>query len=223
MTPLEQAYTNLVRRSQTHPWDYDQCPSCDRLKTKSHKRCMICKRNYVPPIEQPDDPSYRLIPLTRGMVSLVETEKYAQLSAHKWSAVYMKAGDAWYALRYEYPLNGKRITIAMHREVMGLSPDDPITVDHAFHNTLDNRQYVGDKENLRMATQSEQNCNHRRPSNNTSGYKGVSWDKSVSRWLAKISVRKTHHRLGYFDTPELAYAAYCAAAELYHGKFACLG
>lgn len=223
MTPLEQAYTNLVRRSQTHPWDYDQCSSCDRLKTKSHKRCMICKRNYVEPIEQPNDPSFRIIRLTRGMVALVETEKYAHISAHKWVAVYMTTGKAWYALRYEYPTNGKRITIAMHREVMGLSVDDPRTVDHAFHNTLDNRQFVDGKENLRIASQSEQCWNQRISSKNTSGYKGVSWDKKTQKWVAYITVHGKRQVLGYFDDKEEAYRVRCDAALRLHGKFACLG
>jgi AP2 domain len=222
--PLEEAYLKLVDRSIAHPSEYANCPICGRIMAVRSKRCMYCRRTFIPTIEQPADPSYRLIPLMNTQeVAIVATEKYAQISASRWSAMWGPAGNCWYAIRYERPPNSKRILIMMHREVMGLTPDDPRTVDHAFHNTLDNRQFIDGKENLRFATMTEQNCNHRMNKRNTSGYKGVSWEKTNSKWRAYINVHKKRYHLGYFDTPELAYAAYCEAALKLHGKFACLG
>ena len=135
----------------------------------------------------------------------------------------MLRGRTWYAFRYEYPENGKRITISMHREVMGLTPEDPRTVDHAFHNTLDNREFINGKENLRIANQSEQCWNQRISSKNTSGYKGVSWDKKTQKWIAYINIQGKRHILGYFSDKEEAYKVRCEAALRLHGKFACLG
>jgi hypothetical protein len=185
---------------------------------------MYCRRKFIPTIRQPDDPSYRFIPLTNIQeVAIVANERYAQISANRWSAMWSPVGKCWYAVRYEYPPDAKRITILMHREVMGLTPNDPRTVDHAFHNTLDNRVFVDGKENLRIADQSEQLCNQRKRINNTSGYKGVSWNKRVEKWEVYINIRGKRHRLGFFDDKEEAYIVRCNAALRLHGKFACLG
>jgi hypothetical protein len=97
-------------------------------------------------------------------------------------------------------------------------------VDHRNpNNTLDDRL-----ENLRLATHKENSVNRVKISNfkgkpTSSKYKGVSWYKRDNNWRAKLSVRKDGKRcylhLGYFDTQEEAYAAYVAAAKLWHGDF----
>jgi hypothetical protein len=188
------------------------------------KRSIYCRRTYIQIIEQPDNSTYRFIPLTNVQkVALVSAKKYQQISAHRWSGVWFSRGRSWYAVRYEYPENKMRVTIFMHREVMGLTPDDPRTVDHAFHNTLDNREFVDGKENLRIATQREQTFNQRISSKNTSGYKGVSWDKGTKKWFAYINAHGERHKLGYFLDKEEAYRVRCTAALKLHGKFACFG
>ncbi len=37
---------------------------------------------------------------------------------------------------------------------------------------------------------------------NTSGYRGVSWDKCKNKWMSNITVDKKFKFLGYFDNPE---------------------
>jgi hypothetical protein len=54
-------------------------------------------------------------------------------------------------------------------------------------------------------------------SNNTSGYRGVSWERSRGRWQAQIQANRKKRHLGYFDTPEEASAAYWAAKAELHG------
>lgn len=73
--------------------------------------------------------------------------------------------------------------------------------------------------NLREASDAENSRNAKRPSNNTSGFKGVRRAKG-QKWQAAIRVDGKRLYLGRFDTPESAYAAYCAAAEKHHGDFA---
>ena len=74
--------------------------------------------------------------------------------------------------------------------------------------------------NLREATRSQNNANAKRPSDNTSGYKGVSFDKRRGRWHAYISHGGRRKNLGMFDTAVAAYEARLAAAARLHGEFA---
>ena len=88
-------------------------------------------------------------------------------------------------------------------------------IDHANGNRLDNRL-----SNLREATRAENNRNVGVQANNTSGFKGVSWDAAHSKWKARIGHHRKIIHLGRFESPEDAYAAYCAAAQKYHKQFA---
>lgn len=51
-------------------------------------------------------------------------------------------------------------------------------------------------------------------SNNTSGYRGVSWNKREKNWVAKISINNKHKYLGFFSRPKLAALRYDVEAIL---------
>lgn len=87
-------------------------------------------------------------------------------------------------------------------------------VDHKSTNKLDNR-----KENLRLATQSQNMCNTRKRSDNTSGVKGVCWDASKGRWKAQIKLKGKTYNLGCFDSVPAAEVVVRAARESLHGAF----
>lgn len=88
-------------------------------------------------------------------------------------------------------------------------------LDHINCNQRDNRI-----ANLREATRA-QNCrNTRTPKNNSSGLKGVSFNRNHGLWVASISCDGNQQVVGRFDSKEAAYAAYCAAAVRLHGEFA---
>lgn len=57
-------------------------------------------------------------------------------------------------------------------------------------------------------------------SDNALGLKGVNWHKAVGKYQATIQFQGVRHHLGWYDDPNLAYAAYCEAAKFYHGEFA---
>lgn len=54
---------------------------------------------------------------------------------------------------------------------------------------------------------------------NTSGYKGVSWNKAQQKWTADITVNYKHVYLGAFDKKIDAIVAYNEASVKYHGEF----
>jgi len=49
--------------------------------------------------------------------------------------------------------------------------------------------------------------------NDTSGYRGVSWENSTRKWVAYIRRNGRRQFLGFFDMPEAASAAYREAAK----------
>lgn len=91
----------------------------------------------------------------------------------------------------------------------------PIEVDHENRIKTDNRWL-----NLREATKSQNNFNKTAMVRSKSGIKGVSWNARRGKWYAFIHDGERQHYLGSFDDPELAQAAYCAAAIKFHGEFA---
>lgn len=130
-----------------------------------------------------------------------------------------KAGDeAGYnnALGYLY-LSVNNVKFVGHRVAWALYtgkwPEHEI--DHVNCDPSDNRI-----SNLREATRRENLRNMRKPSHNTSGFKGVCFDKSRGKWLAYIKVDGNRKQLGRYPTKELAHEAYKAAAEKLHGEFA---
>jgi hypothetical protein len=153
-----------------------------------------------------------------GLHIVVVDDCDSDLSQLHWQPKYNTDSQV-YAVRH--PSNDNRHKI-MHRmifeRVLGRVLERGELVDHINRNTLDNR-----RENLRLATQSQNQANRGKPSNNTSGYKGVRWHKTAKKWVAQIKFKKLYFYLGSFDKPEEAYAAYCAKAKELYGEFANLG
>jgi hypothetical protein len=87
----------------------------------------------------------------------------------------------------------------------------PNQIDHINLDKADNRW-----SNLRAATPSQQRGNVPLAVINSSGAKGVTWNKSCRRWQACCA----HKYIGVFKTRELAHVAYMAAASSYYGEFA---
>ena len=90
-----------------------------------------------------------------------------------------------------------------------------LEIDHINGICDDNRL-----SNLREATRAQNTQNKRRQQNNTSGFKGVHFNVREKRFQADIKARGTALRLGFYDTAEEAYRAYCEAAHQLHGEFA---
>lgn len=55
--------------------------------------------------------------------------------------------------------------------------------------------------------------------NNTSGYRGVTYDKRGNKWIAQIQFKKRLYYLGRYNAPKKASEAYEIAKEKLHGEF----
>lgn len=104
--------------------------------------------------------------------------------------------------------------ILMHRLIMGLKKGDQQEVDHIYHKTNDNR-----KTQLRIVCYSENKMNKGLQSNNTSGYKGISYNKQYRKWEAEIGVYNHKIKLGYFENKDEAIKARKQAEEKYFGEY----
>jgi hypothetical protein len=157
------------------------------------------------------------IPLGNGFVAVVSAEDLPELSKFTWHTCYRPSTRSWFAVRYTR-VAGKKVTVIMARQILGLAPDDPRQADHENHDTLCNT-----RDNIRIATPM-QNCqNRRRRTDNTSGFKGVSWNSracKAGKWRAQITFNgKTLCVGNYTDRVEAAHAYDAKARELF-GPFA---
>lgn len=83
--------------------------------------------------------------------------------------------------------------------------------DHINRNKLDNR-----KNNLRIVTYQANIINSNENMCNTSGVKGVGYEKRRNKWYAKMIFNGKNIWLGYFDDFESAVKARRKAEEKYH-------
>lgn len=158
------------------------------------------------------------IPLTKGYSAIVDNED-ADLADFKWYTYVGK--HTCYAMRKKR-VTKRQSTVLLHQVILtrmlGRDLVKGEMCDHQDGNGLNNT-----RTNLRLATKAENMRNQRLSQANTSGYKGVSWDKYREKWRAYIMPNKKQRFLGHFDTPEEAHAAYCAAALELFGEFANFG
>jgi len=156
----------------------------------------------------------KLIPLSKGAETIVDDADYEWLSSFKWHLGKGRHTD--YAVRTQRigsRKENKKKTIIMHRLIIGALPGE--IVDHWDLNGLNNQ-----RDNLRRCTNGQNHYNGVRYSNNTSGHKGVSWNKYAKKWEASIAVNNVELHLGYFTDADEAAEAYAEAAKQYHGEFA---
>jgi len=91
----------------------------------------------------------------------------------------------------------------------------PVAVDHINMDRLDNRRC-----NIRVASRSQNQFNQKIPCTNTSGIKGVWFDKRRNKWVSQIRANGLRHWVGEFETLEAAAAAVKTARNKLHGEFA---
>jgi hypothetical protein len=71
-------------------------------------------------------------------------------------------------------------------------------------------------DNIRDATHAQNLQNVAAKGRGVSGLRGAYFDKASGKWQAKIMRNYRSISLGYYDTPELAHAAYLAGKREHH-------
>jgi len=125
-------------------------------------------------------------------------------------------GKLWFInkKRYIYANNNKT-KVSLHRVLLGLVKNDNKIVDHKDGNTLNNT-----KSNLRICSSIQNSQNRIISRINTSGYKGVNFNKTKNTYVATIYSNYSRKRIGSYKNPILAAKAYDKYAEIIFGEFA---
>jgi hypothetical protein len=160
----------------------------------------------IRPIRIEGDVAY--VPLTKGYEAIIDAADVPLVEGVNWWAKISRI-TVYAAAKLPSPQRGDKL---MHRAIM--NTPSKMETDHIDGDGLNNR-----RSNLRIATTSENQRNRGLSANNTSGFKGVSWQKRTKKWRAEIRSNGVYWWLGDFDTPEAAHAAYVAASERLHGEF----
>ena len=74
----------------------------------------------------------------------------------------------------------------------------------------------------RLCSNQQNSVNKGKNKNNTSGYKGVTWDKNRNKWIAQIKKDYTHIFIGRFTNKKEAAFSFNKKSKELFGKFAYL-
>ena len=121
----------------------------------------------------------------------------AQEIVGTWYPFQNRHTKSFYVQAHECGVNTNKLII-LHRFLNDCPPE--LKVDHINHDTLDNT-----RKNLRNITLRENNQNLRLQVDNTSGVRGVHWDKRARKWMARLYINNKRTTIGVFE--ELNQAA----------------
>jgi hypothetical protein len=158
------------------------------------------------------------VELSRGQVAIVDDEVFDAVSQWKWHI-----NSEGYVISNLRRLRhsgkpGLLVKIYLHRWVLESFYNiraGGLQIDHINGDKTGNRLV-----NLRIVTNQQNQFNAKRRSTNTSGYKGVSYDKKLKKYRAYITINGKLLRLGDYLTAQEAANAYNAAAIEYHSEYA---
>jgi hypothetical protein len=151
--------------------------------------------------------AYCELHLRGGHIALIDVDDYSLIRSYWWTVQPLPSGRLYISAKI-----GSQ-PVRMHTLLM--QPGPGLEVDHHNNNGLDNR-----RSNLRSCTRSQNNGNAILSRANTSGYKGVSWNKRGQKWEAYIMLNYKRYPLGRFTDLHEAARAYNRAALAQWGEFA---
>jgi hypothetical protein len=186
---------------------------CVQRRKGKELRALNFVRSLLP---NPERPGTMLVQLTKGLFAIVDAADAAEVGRVNWHARKAKKKCPSYAQRTRMGKDGKTVVTSLHHflwKLWGMA-ESPI-LDHKNGNGLDCT-----RENIRAATANDNARNVEKRSNNTSGFKGVSFHKATGKFSAQIVVNRKLIHLGLFQTAVEAAMAYNSEATKRFGEFA---
>jgi hypothetical protein len=144
--------------------------------------------------------------ITRGEITLIDESDWGLVCKYNWT-LHIPDNRKYARCHYE----GKKIYL--HRLLLNAKPGE--IVDHKNGDGLDNR-----RNNIRLATQSQNTANCTTSIKTASGFRGVYFDKRSGLWQAKIKFNYKSNFLGSYKTTDEAAKVYDEAAFKLFGEFA---
>lgn len=142
-----------------------------------------------------------------------ETGEFTWLSGRSRTAKGSKAGTRHHSGYLNIAID-RRLYLAHRLAIFYMTGEWPEIADHINRARDDNRW-----ANLRSGDASENSCNKSMLTNNTSGYRGVFWNKREGKWHARVVKKGKAYSLGYFTDKERAIAAVDVHIRQIHGEF----
>jgi len=163
------------------------------------------------------------IHLSAGKVSLIDDEDFEKVNQFKWSFFSHKTTPGYAGrsiLVGHRDLNKPKgdsknqifKNVSLHRFI--LNAPEGCHIDHINGDTLDNR-----RSNLRIVNKSQNAMNSKLRKDNTSGHKGVNWNKIHRRWIARVKVGGKEIFSKSYKTFEEAVEGREKAVKKYHGEY----
>lgn len=131
--------------------------------------------------------------------AIIDREDAEKVKDYQWT---------WGKTAVQTKFKGKRISLA--KFILGLDNSSLLAL-HKNGNFLDNR-----KCNIVIGTKQQRSINTKLPSNNTSGYKGVSWSRKSRKWSVSLVFNGKTYRGGFYEKKEDAIAARKELEAIYH-------
>ncbi len=187
-----------------------RCLLCGNISEKNHseirlrkgKPCQKCTPDYHFSIN--GNAAYGILP--NGEKFVIDTEDVERVSE-----IYWHMGKDRYIISSEKNAPSHRL----HNYVMKFFPQPMVYIDHINRNRSDCR-----KSNLRIVTTQQNNMNTSIIRSSETGLRGITFDKSIKKYIARIGLNDKRIYLGSSSDPIVCAQMYNCAAPIIFGEFA---
>lgn len=154
----------------------------------------------------PLSPSYLKWNKDRPISHFASVESYKIWKAKESNKQITNLNTDGYYIIYTRTINNKVTRFKVHRVIYAIANNtndfQNLQVDHIDCNKLNNNP-----QNLRLATNTQNQLNRGKQKNNTSGHKNIFFHKKCQKYTCSIRINKKQTHIGVFDSLELAIEA----------------
>ena len=187
-----------------------RCTLCGYISERNHSQ--IQKRKGKPCSKCIPDYHFRVFgtaaygTLPSGEEFIIDVDDMKRVNEYYWHI-----GKEGYAISTQ---RNNEDTLRLHNFIMNFSPSPKLYVDHINRKKLDCR-----KSNLRIVTAQQNAMNKSRQKNNTTGFVGVTFEKSQGYYKARIGLNNRRIHIGTSKNPVICAQMYNWAAIIIFGEF----